>query len=240
MILHCIAMLHNQPNTIKFSIDFRDIRDYLGSIHPKYTRKTIARKISAIRSFFLHLEKANRIKINPSSDISAPKPEKRLPNYLNVDDMFRLLEGPDRAKPLGLRDLAVLEVFYSCGLRVSELAQLDRSSVDFAQRLVKVIGKGNRERMVPIGRHALRAVEEYLAASRTQGNKRGGDDGGEAERGPLFLNYRGKRLSTRSIRTIIKKYALACGLTGEISPHSLRHTFATHLLDGGAAVRNSH
>jgi integrase/recombinase XerC len=220
------------------TIDFRDIRAFLGSIYPKYKRKTIARKISAVRSFFHYLEKSNRVQVNPSSDISMPKPEKRLPAYLNVDDMFRLLEGPDRANPLGLRDLAVLEVFYSCGLRVSELAQLDLVNMDFDQRLVRITGKGNRERMVPIGRHAIRAVKEYLEARRTLEKKGGAGDRIGTEKGPLFLNYRGQRLSTRSIRTVIKKYVRACGLMGDISPHSLRHTFATHLLDGGADLRS--
>jgi integrase/recombinase XerC len=151
-----------------------------------------------------------------------------------VDDVFRLLERPDRKKPLGLRDLAILEVLYSCGIRVSELEALTISSVDFEERLVTVIGKGDRERIVPIGRIALKAVRDYLEATR---DLRKGD-GYDSRDAPLFINFRGGRLSGRSIGRIIKRYATESGLNPEISPHSMRHTFATHLLDGGADLRS--
>jgi integrase/recombinase XerC len=148
--------------------------------------------------------------------------------------MFRLLEGPDRAKPLGLRDLAILEVLYSCGIRVSELSGLNLSSIEFDQRLVKVLGKGNKERIVPIGRKALRAIQEYVEATLPLRKKVQGEPQDE----PLFINFRGGRLTTRSIGRVVKKYASQCGLMTEITPHSLRHTFATHLLDGGADLRS--
>ncbi len=210
------------------------IREYLGSLFGRYRRSTIARKLSAVRSFFLFLEKKGLINKNPAADISTPKREKYIPTYLPVDDVFRLLERPERERPLGLRDLAILEVLYSCGLRVSELEALNVSSIDFDERLVRVIGKGDKERIVPIGVIALRAVKEYLEATRQLRKKAGVD----LSKGPLFINFKGGRLTVRSIARIVKRYARECGLSSEISPHSLRHTFATHLLDGGADLRS--
>lgn len=216
------------------AIDALVIREYLGSLFGRFARSTIARKLSAVRSFFLFLEKKGIVMTNPAGDIATPKLGKYIPVYLPVDDVFRLLERPDRKKPLGLRDLAILEVLYSCGIRVSELEALDISGVDFEERLVTVIGKGDRERIVPIGRIALQAVRNYLEATR---NLRKGD-GNDSQDGPLFINFRGGRLSGRSIARIIKRYAAESGLSPEISPHSMRHTFATHLLDGGADLRS--
>jgi integrase/recombinase XerC len=216
------------------AIDALAIREYLGSLFGRFERTTIARKLSAVRSFFIFLEKKGAIRANPAGDVATPKLEKYIPVYLPVDDVFRLLERPDRKKPLGLRDLAILEVLYSCGIRVSELEALDVSSIDFEGRLVTVIGKGNRERIVPIGRIALKAVRDYLEA--TRGFRKG--DGYDFRDAPLFINFRGGRLSGRSIARIIKRYATESGLNPEISPHSMRHTFATHLLDGGADLRS--
>jgi integrase/recombinase XerC len=174
------------------------------------------------------------VETNPAVETGTPKLEKYIPTYLPVDDVFRLLERPRRDKPLGLRDLAILEVLYSCGLRLSEVEALDITSIDFAERLVRVMGKGNKERIVPIGRIALRAIGNYLEATRAVRRKAGSD----SESGPLFINNRGGRLSGRSIARIVKRYARESGLTSEISPHSMRHTFATHLLDGGADLRS--
>ena len=216
------------------AIDPLIIRRYVGSLYGRLKRTSIARKLSAVRSFFLFLEKQGLRKGNPAADIATPKLEKYVPTYLPVDDVFRLLERPDRRKPLGLRDLALLEVLYSCGIRAGELEGLNISSIDFEERLIKVTGKGDRERIVPIGRQALSAVREYLDA--TQHLRRKG--GGSSQNSPLFINFRGGRLSTRSIGRVVKKYVKETGLTYEISPHSMRHTFATHLLDGGADLRS--
>ncbi len=216
------------------SIDFLVIREYLGRLYSQYKRTTIARKLSAIRSFFYFLERKGLLQGNPAADISSPKQGKYIPTHLPVDEMFRLLEGPDRAKPLGLRDLAILEVLYSCGIRVSELSSLNLSSIDSDQRLVKVLGKGKKERIVPIGRKALRAIEDYIEATRPLRKKTQRDP----QDAPLFINFRGGRLTNRSIGRIVKRYASQCGLMAEITPHSLRHTFATHLLDGGADLRS--
>jgi integrase/recombinase XerC len=214
-------------------IDSQVIRTYLGSLYGRFRRSTIARKLSAVRSFFLFLERKGLTKWNPAADIATPKLEKYMPTYLLVDEVFRLLERPEREKPLGLRDLAILEVLYSCGFRVSELEALTISSIDFDERLVRVIGKGDKERIVPIGRQALQAVRNYLEA--IQYLRRSNVYNSRDE--PLFINFRGGALSGRSIGRIIKKYAIESGLTADVSPHSMRHTFATHLLDGGADLR---
>ena len=216
------------------AIDPLIIRNYVGSLYGKLRRTSIARKLSAVRSFFLFLEKQGLNTDNPAADIATPKLEKYVPTYLPVDDIFRLLERPDRKKPLGLRDLALLEVLYSCGIRAGELEGLNISNIDFDERLIKVTGKGDRERIVPIGRQALSAVREYLDATQDLRKK----SGGLMQDSPLFINFRGGRLSTRSMGRIVKKYVKETGLTDEISPHSMRHTFATHLLDGGADLRS--
>jgi integrase/recombinase XerC len=214
-------------------IDSQVIRTYLGSIYERFRRSTIARKLSAVRSFFLFLERKGLTKWNPAADIATPKLEKYMPTYLLVDEVFRLLERPERENPLGLRDLAILEVLYSCGFRVSELEALTIFSIDFDERLVRVIGKGDKERIVPIGRQALQAVRNYLEATQYLRPRNVYISRDE----PLFINFRGGALSGRSIGRIIKKYAIESGLTADVSPHSMRHTFATHLLDGGADLR---
>jgi len=216
------------------AIDFSIIREYLGSLYGNYKKSTIARKLSSLRSFFYYLEKNDLGNRNPAADISTPKQGKYIPAFLPVDDMFRMLEMPDKDRPLGLRDLAIMEVFYSCGIRVAELAGLDISSIDFDQHLIKVFGKGRKERIIPIGKQALKAMRTYLEAVDSLRKKAGGETGGSM---PVFINFKGHRLSTRSIGTIIKKYAKKCGIMADISPHSLRHTFATHLLDSGADLR---
>jgi integrase/recombinase XerC len=214
------------------SVDFLVIREYFGSLFGTSRKTTVARKMSAVKSFFSFLEKRGLVRNNAAADLTAPKQEKYIPTYLPVDEMFRLLQRPDRARPLGLRDLAILEMLYSCGLRVGELVGLDMRSVDFDQRLVRVIGKGNKERIVPVGKEAVKAVRRYLESAQPLRKK------ADAETGPLFINARGGRLSTRSVANIVKKYGKEGGLMLDISPHALRHTFATHLLDGGADLRS--
>jgi integrase/recombinase XerC len=216
------------------SIDFLVVREYFGKLFCAARRTTIARKMSALKSFFSFLEKGGVIRNNAVADLTAPRQEKYIPTYLPVDEMFRLLQRPDDTRPMGLRDLAILEVLYSCGLRVSELVGLDIQSIDFDQRLVRVIGKGNKERIVPVGKEALRAVRRYLEAALPLRKEARGDEGA----GPLFINARGTRLSSRSVANIVKKYGKEGGLMLDISPHALRHTFATHLLDGGADLRS--
>ena len=216
------------------SVESIVVREYLGNLYGRLKRTSIARKLSVIRSFFRFLEKEDSDCGNPAADIRAPKLEKVIPPYLPVDDVFRLLERPDRTKPLGMRDLAILEVLYSCGFRAGELGSLNVADVDFQGRLVKVTGKGNKERIVPIGRKALTVLKEYLDTTRRLRGKRGVF----LPESPLFINFRGGRLTTRSMGRIIKKYVIDAGLPSDISPHSMRHSYATHLLDGGADLRS--
>jgi len=215
-------------------VDYMLIRSYLGQLFDKCKRTTIARKLSTLKSFFSYLELRGLTSINPAVDITTPKQEKRIPAYLPIDDMFALLEQPDRKKELGLRDLAILELLYSSGLRVSELVTLDIEKLDLTSRLVRVSGKGGKERLLPVGRKATVVIKEYLENTEKARKKAGYS----AMYGPLFLNYRGGRLSARSVDRLVKRYSRQCGITAEISPHSIRHTFATHLLDGGADLRS--
>jgi integrase/recombinase XerC len=228
------AFVESKGNAAAGELDYGTLREYLGSLYGRYKKTTIARKMSAVRSFFSFLERRGIRDDNPAADIATPKQEKPVPVYLTVDEMFRLLEIPDRGSTPGLRDLAIMETLYSCGLRVSELAGLDLGDVRFDQRLVRVIGKGDRERVVPVGRTALRALKRYLDATGAIRKRVWGSE----DRGPVFLNHRGGRLTSRSVARMIKKYVRICGLTSDASPHALRHTFATHLLEGGADLRS--
>ena len=206
------------------------IRGFLGYLHGKNQKATIARKLSAVRSFYRHLHKHRFIDENPTQAIRTPKYGKPIPSYLSVDDVFRLLEAVQPRGVLGLRNRAILETLYSTGVRVSELAGLNGGDVDFRSGAVRVLGKGRKERIVPIGAKALAAIKAYqreLALSADfvpQGDA-------------LFLNKDHGRLSTRSMARIVDQFARACGLAVPVSPHALRHSYATHLLDAGADLR---
>lgn len=212
-------------------IDGVRIREYLGHLHGRNCKATIARKLSAIRSFFRYLHKYGLIEENPTESIRTPKHGKPIPAFLSVDDMFRLLDGIPAEGILGLRNRAILESLYSSGVRVSELAGLDVADVDLHNGLIRVLGKGNKERIVPIGPKAVEAITAYRKAlvQATGDAPPGG--------GALFLNKNLGRLTTRSIARVVDKFARACGLPVPISPHGLRHSFATHLLDAGADLR---
>jgi integrase/recombinase XerC len=212
-------------------IDGIMIRGYLGVLHRKNKKATVARKLSAIRSFFKFLEKRGHISENPTEHIMTPKQDKTIPVYLSVDEMFRLLDSIQSDTVLGLRNRAIFETLYSSGIRVSELTRMNVSDVDFKAAVIRVLGKGNQQRMVPVGRKALTAIKTY----RTRLPKQ--IDPEAATNGPLFLNRFNKRLSSRSIARILKQLIAAMGLLTPVSPHALRHTFATHLLDAGADLR---
>lgn len=236
---HFFNYLKKNDNTKRIDpgqIDFHVIRAYLGGLFKRYKKTTISRKLSAIRTFFFFLEKNNFNEGNPAVEISSPKQGSYIPEYLNIDDMFMLLDVPEPATPMEVRNQAILELLYSCGIRVSELTGTNLSDIDFKERLVRVIGKGNKERIVPIGRKALEAINKYLDQSAALRKKIGNPD--DPEKNPLFLNNRGGRLSSRSVSSIIKKFVKKYGLVNDITPHSLRHTFATHLLDSGADLRS--
>ncbi len=211
------------------------IRKYLSVLHRKNKRSSIARKISTLRSFFRYLIREKLVSSNPAKAVSTPKVEKTLPTTLTVDEAFRLMGSPDKllkgvseeeAKKSALRDCAILELLYSSGLRVGELVGLNLKHLDLHLGIVRVMGKGRKERIVPIGDKAIEALKAYL-------NRRG-DPESEA---PLFVNLRGGRLTSRSVARLVKKYTRASGIVRKVSPHSLRHSFATHLLDAGADIR---
>jgi integrase/recombinase XerC len=207
------------------------IRGYLGYLHGRNQKSSIARKLAAIRSFYRYLRKMRLIEENPTETIHAPKHGKPMPVFLSVDDMFRLLDRIFPEDLFGLRDRAILESLYSSGVRVSELAGLDVDHVDMKNGLMRVLGKGRKERIVPLGAKAVQALSRYREALLLQT----GDPmpGG----GALFLNKNLGRLTTRSIARVVDKFARACGLAVPLSPHGMRHSFATHLLDAGADLR---
>ena len=212
-------------------IDGIMLRGYLGFLHRKNKKATIARKLSAIRSFFKYLVKKGVISENPAELILTPKQDKTIPVYLSVDEIFRLLDSIQTDTLLGLRNRAIFETLYSSGIRVSELAEMNFSDIDFSAAVVRVSGKGGKQRIVPVGQKALAAIKAY----RTRLQKKTGSL--SINEGPLFLNRFYKRLSPRSIARILKKLVETIGLLTPVSPHALRHSFATHMLDAGADLR---
>jgi integrase/recombinase XerC len=205
-----------------------DIRAYLGWLHRRNSKASISRKLTSVRTFFEFLMREGIIQNNPAKLVPTPKGEKRLPAFLTVDEVFKLVETPDSDKgTLGTRDKAILELLYSSGLRVSELVGIKLGDLNLSGSLVKVLGKGGKERIVPLGSKAIEAVKKYM-------EKR---DGLHPKGDFLFVNSRGGRLTTRSIGRLVKKYSIISGIPKNVSPHVLRHTFATHLLGGGADLR---
>ncbi|MGD9247880.1 MAG: tyrosine recombinase XerC [Desulfobacteraceae bacterium] len=207
------------------------IRRYLGYLHKRNQKTTIARKMAAIRSFFRYLHKHRLVIDNPAENLHPPKHGKSIPTYLVVDDMLRLLDSIKPVGVLGLRNKAILETLYSAGVRVSELAGMNVGDVDAHSGTVRVLGKGGKERLVLIGVKALEAIASYRDALVQQAGIGRHDDGA------MFLNKDNGRLTTRSIARVVDKLARACGLAVPISPHAVRHSFATHMLDGGADLR---
>jgi integrase/recombinase XerC len=196
-------------------------------LHRKNKKSSIARKISALRSFYKYLVREKVMNSNPAKHVATPKLEKPLPSTLTVDEAFRLVESPaGDEKPQRSRDRAILELLYSSGIRVGELVTLNLEHLDRDLGIVRVMGKRRKERIVPVGSKAIGALNRYLE-----------ERGQVGEKDPLFLNSRGERLTSRSVGRIVKHYTGRSGIYRNISPHSLRHTFATHLLDSGADIR---
>lgn len=209
------------------------LRSYLARLAGRHRKSTQTRTLACLKSFFRFLEREERIAENPARHIRTPRPESRLPRHMSVDEVFALLDGMPGDSVAQQRDRAIMETLYSSGLRVSELVGMDRRDVDVAGGNVRVMGKGARERMVPVGRRALAVLTTYLEHTRKQACRRYA----EAGRAPVFLNNRGGRLTARSVGRIVDRCVLACGMHHKMSPHALRHSFATHMLNAGADLR---
>ncbi|MEE9124842.1 MAG: tyrosine recombinase XerC [candidate division NC10 bacterium] len=219
--------------TLLKRIDPLTVRAFMASLRRRgLSAGTLARKVAAVRSFFQYCCRQGRLSWNPATLVTTPKLPKRLPPHLTVDQAFQLLATPQDETPLSLRDRAILELLYGSGIRVGELTGLSVEDLDLEQRLVKVMGKGNKERIVPTGRAAAEALAAYLTARETLR-----ESGGAQRRAPLFLNRRGGRLTPRSVERLLEKYLQRCGVGKAITPHGLRHSFATHLLQAGADLR---
>jgi len=221
---------HAQPG----DIDMIDIRGFISEqINKGKSKTTVSRKLATLRSFFSYLYQEGYVKINQAKLVPAPKTSKHLPNFLSVDDAFNLVQTPEGIGLLPVRDRAILELLYSSGLRVSEVAGLNIDDLNTREGMVRVKGKGKKERIVPVGNKAMDSLKSYLIERKLYKKKKSISDSDNA----LFLNRYGERLTDRQIRRIVVKYARAIGIDGQIGPHTLRHTFATHLLFGGADLR---
>jgi integrase/recombinase XerC len=213
-------------------LTYLDIRSFLAFLKTReYSKSSISRKLACLRSFFKFLVRENILTQNPAAGIATPKKEKRLPSFMNPDEITKLLDAPAKNSWEEKRDKAILEMLYSSGLRVSELAGLNHDDLDFFGGLVRVRGKGKKERIVPVGQAALNSLRAYwdMKAPRENPN---------AIKKPLFVSRIGSRLTDRSVRRMILKYVKRTGLGKEISPHTFRHSFATHMLDRGADLRS--
>ena len=254
-------LARRRPDLTPGDLTQAHIRAFLGDLNTRgNSRASAARKLAAIRTFARYLRREGVIEDDPAALVGTPKREQRLPAHLGEGEMARLLEMPDDSSPLGRRDRAILELFYASGLRLSELVGLGLEDVNLTSRVVRVLGKGGKERIVPFNHSAADAVRAWLKDREMllppdsgpgirdsgQGARGPAEAGRHADRGrrgrgrqadPLFLNYQGGRLSTRSVDRLVRKYVAACSTRFGISPHALRHSFATHLLEHGADLR---
>lgn len=208
------------------NIDYLTLRKYLAALKEKsLSARTIMRRLSALRSFFKFLTREGYLKENPTAALMSPKQEKHLPLFLTEDEITKLIEAVATKDERGLRDRAIIETFYSTGMRISELTGLDIENIDFIGGIVKAMGKGKKERMVPIGDTAIATIRAYLEKRKKPAEA-------------LFLNKSGRRITARGIRNIVKKYIKIASIKQGVSPHTFRHSFATHLLNRGADLRS--
>jgi integrase/recombinase XerC len=222
------------------SVSHLTIREYLAYLQRhEFSRRSIARKISSLRSFYKYLCRIDQLTMNPAAGVHTPKLERKLPTFLDEPEVDRLLQLPDRTTPMGLRDWALLEVLYATGMRVGELVRLNLHSIDASDGWVIVYGKGRKERAVPVGSEALGALGAYLHHGRPHLAAKASDSQQQLRIAdqPLFLNKHGTRLSDRSVRRMVDGYVQVMAVTRNISPHTIRHSFATHLLNRGADLR---
>jgi integrase/recombinase XerC len=210
-----------------------DLRGYVAALHESgYAKTSISRHLAAMRSFFRFGQREGWAKTNPAKPLRNPRKGRSLPHFLSSDELGRLFERPPADEPMGLRDRAILETTYSAGLRVSEVVGLDEADLDAEAGVLRVRGKGRRERLAPVGSYALRALRRWLPLRTAHFRTPAGPAS------PLFVNRFGRRLTTRSVARMLEKYLKLTGLDSRTTPHSLRHSFATHLLDRGADIRS--
>lgn len=207
-----------------------DLRGYVAALHEAgYAKSSISRRLASLRSFFRFAQREGIVDSNPAKPLKNPRPERKLPHFLTTQEIGRLLQAPPKDDSMALRDRAIFEVLYSAGLRVSELVGINDSDLDLEDGYVRVAGKGKRERLAPLGSFAIKAIQRWKRQREVQG---------QPKDKPLFVNKFGKRITTRSIGRMIEKYIKLTGLDKRTSPHTLRHSFATHLLDAGADIRS--
>jgi integrase/recombinase XerC len=215
-------------------VDQMLIRGFMRSLYlAKLKRVSIGRKLAALRAFFKYLLREGRINVNPAQLVQSPTPEKHIPGILSVDEVIAVLSIPFKDTPLDLRERAIMELFYSTGIRLSELAGLNTEDINYVQGLIKIRGKGRKERIVPVGGPAMTAIQGYLK-KRGELSKNGVISGRD---NPLFLNISGRRLTARSVARVVDQSIVRSGINRKISPHALRHSFATHMMDAGADLR---
>lgn len=216
------------------SLTPQDLRTYVAALHKAdYAKTSVSRKLASLRSFFRFAQREGLCDSNPAKPLRNPRRERKLPHFLTTDEIGTLMSAPSMDEPLGVRDRAIFETLYSAGLRVSELVGINLDDLDLEDGLVRVRGKGKRERLAPLGKFAVRAIQKWMRQRVVAQKQRPGDEGD-----PLFLNKFGKRLTTRSVGRMLEKYLKLTGLDQRTSPHTLRHSFATHLLNGGADIRS--
>ena len=218
-------------------IDHLTIREWMAELHSESKKKTsIARKLASLRTFFQFLVREGVLEMNPAKLVATPRIERKLPTLLSMEDVVRFIETPDLETDLGKRDRAILEFIYATGMRVGELVSLNLKDIDFREKLVRVTGKRKKQRILPFGEPALQALMFYL--NETRATFLNNCPPAERDDDAVFLNYQGTRITTRSVGRMVDKYIKECADIPDISPHSLRHSFATHLLDSGADLRD--
>ena len=218
-------------------IDRLTIREWMASLHSQRRKKTsVARKLASLRTFFQFLIREGKIDNNPAKMVATPRIERKLPDHLTIEEAVRFIETPDVNTDFGRRDRAIVEFLYATGIRVGELVSMNMRDIDFRERMVRVTGKRKKQRIVPFHEHALQALIHYLTTTRPLFLSN--CPAAERDDQAVFLNYQGTRITTRSVGRMIDKYIKQCADIHNISPHSLRHSFATHLLDQGADLRD--
>jgi integrase/recombinase XerC len=215
------------------SITTLDLRGYIASLHEaNYAKTTIGRHLASLRTFFRFGQREGWTKTNPAKPLRTPRKPRDLPHFLSTEELGKLLDAPPATQPMGLRDRAILETLYSAGLRVSELVGLNDEDLDTAAGVARIRGKGRKERLSPLGSFALKAIDRWLKVRQLS------PELVKTPKRPMFTNKFGKRLTTRSVERLLEKHLQTAGLDRRTTPHTLRHSFATHLLDRGADIRS--